>query len=139
MRRIFTFFTTTVPPPHQKELHHPTPPPPSVLRIQTERERERERHSVPPKKSSHNRRIAAGGRDSFAQLFLSGTASTIAISAPSGDRVALSVMDKDDKPVCKREGARGGACRWVPLFTQRYTIEVQNLGASDARYFLVIE
>lgn len=84
-------------------------------------------------------RIAAGGRDSFAQLFLSGTASTIAISAPSGDRVALSVVDKDDKPVCKREGARGGACRWVPLFTQRYTIEVQNLGASDARYFLVIE
>ena len=84
-------------------------------------------------------RIAAGGRDSFAQLFLSGTASTIAISAPSGDRVALSVVDKDDKPVCKREGARGGACRWVPLFTQRYTIEVQNLGPSDARYFLVIE
>lgn len=84
-------------------------------------------------------RIAAGGRDSFAQLFLSGTASTIAISAPSGDRVALSVVDKDDKPVCKREGTRGGACRWVPLFTQRYTIEVQNLGASDARYFLVIE
>ncbi|MEY4722347.1 MAG: hypothetical protein RIQ46_2072 [Pseudomonadota bacterium] len=84
-------------------------------------------------------RIAAGGRDSFAQLFLSGTASTIAISAPSGDRVALSVLDKDAKPVCKREGTRGGACRWVPLFTQRYTIEVQNLGASDARYFLVIE
>lgn len=84
-------------------------------------------------------RIAAGGRDSFAQLFLSGTASTIAISAPSGDRLALSVVDKDDKPICKREGARGGACRWVPLFTQRYTIEVQNLGPSDARYFLVIE
>lgn len=84
-------------------------------------------------------RIAAGGRDSFAQLFLSGTASVIAVSAPTGDRIALRVRDQKDQPVCQRDGTQGGACRWVPLFTQRYTIEVSNLGAGDARYFLVIE
>lgn len=82
--------------------------------------------------------IGAGGRDKFEQLFLSGTASTIALSAPTGDRLALKVFDKDEKPVCERT-AQPGACRWVPLFTQRYTIEVQNLGKADARYFLVIE
>ena len=36
-------------------------------------------------------------------------------------------------------GEKGGACRWVPLFTQRYTIEVANLGQEDARYFLVVD
>lgn len=84
-------------------------------------------------------RITGGGRDSFAQLFLSGTASTIALSAPTGDRLALKVFDKDARPVCERQATQPGACRWVPLFTQRYTIEVQNLGKADARYFLVIE
>ena len=84
-------------------------------------------------------RVAPGGRDTFAQLFLSGTASVIAISAPTGDRVSLRVRDQKDQPVCQREAAQSGACRWVPLFTQRYTIEVTNPGEEDARYFLVIE
>lgn len=84
-------------------------------------------------------RIAAGGRDSFAQLFLSGTASVIAVSSPTGDRIALRVRDQKEQPVCQRDPAQSGACRWVPLFTQRYTIEVSNLGEGDARYFLVIE
>ena len=89
-------------------------------------------------------RIARGERERFAQLFLSGTASTIALSAPNGDRVELEVRDPQDRPVCRRVAGQagagqGGACRWVPLFTQRYTIEVANLGEADARYFLVVE
>lgn len=84
-------------------------------------------------------RIAPGGRESFAQLFLSGTASVIALSAPTGDRIEMNVVDKEARQVCRRQAAQSGACRWVPLFTQRYTIEVVNLGTSDARYFLVIE
>ena len=84
-------------------------------------------------------RIARGERERFAQLFLSGTASTIALSAPNGDRVELEVRDPQDRPVCRRVAGQSGACRWVPLFTQRYTIEVANLGEADARYFLVVE
>lgn len=84
-------------------------------------------------------RIGGGERERFAQLFLSGTASTIALSAPSGDRVELQVLDPQDRPICRRNAGQSGACRWVPLFTQRYTIEVANLGKEDARYFLVIE
>ncbi len=41
-------------------------------------------------------------------------------------------------------GARGLRRRYrtrpgVPLFTERYTIAVNNLGSGDARYFLVIQ
>jgi hypothetical protein len=84
-------------------------------------------------------RISAGGRDSFAQLFLSGTGATIALSAPLGDRVSLRVIDPQARTVCDESNKKDRMCRWVPLFTQRYTIEVVNMGASDARYFLVVE
>ncbi|MDE2595238.1 MAG: hypothetical protein KGL44_00020 [Sphingomonadales bacterium] len=84
-------------------------------------------------------RIPAGGTESISQLFLSGTGASIALSAPNGGRVAMRVIDPQAKTVCKGEANHGGTCRWVPLFTQRYTIEVANLGAEDVRYFLVVE
>ncbi len=84
-------------------------------------------------------RISVGGRDSFAQLFLSGTGASIALSSPSGDRVSLRVLDPQAHPICDDGNKKDRMCRWVPLFTQRYTIEVLNTGASDARYFLVVE
>lgn len=80
-----------------------------------------------------------GAHDSFSQLFLSGTGATIALSAPTGDKLSLRVLDPQAKPVCEEGSGRGGMCRWVPLFTQRYTIEVTNLGKDDARYFLVVQ
>ena len=43
------------------------------------------------------------------------------------------------KPICEDGTGRGGLCKWVPLFTQRYTIEVANIGKGDARYFLVVQ
>lgn len=84
-------------------------------------------------------RLGGGGRETFNQLFLSGTGTTIALSAPTGDRVGLRVLDRQARAVCDGDTARGQACRWVPLFTERYTIVVTNLGPGDARYFLVIQ
>ncbi|MFM5908421.1 MAG: hypothetical protein ACKOPO_12700 [Novosphingobium sp.] len=84
-------------------------------------------------------KLGVGGRESFSQLFLSGTGATIALSAPTGDKLALRVLDPQSKPICTDESGRGGLCKWVPLFTQRYTIEVLNRGAGDARYFLVVQ
>lgn len=86
-------------------------------------------------------RLAGNTRDSLAQLFLSGRDASVALSAPEGGRLAMTVRDKDERPVCRGETgsfARNG-CRWVPLYTQRYTIEVTNLGARDTTYFLVID
>lgn len=84
-------------------------------------------------------KLGVGGRESFSQLFLSGTGATIALSAPTGDKLALRVLDPQARPICTDESGRGGLCKWVPLFTQRYTIEVMNRGAGDARYFLVVQ
>ncbi|HUD28116.1 MAG TPA: hypothetical protein VMQ93_04535 [Novosphingobium sp.] len=79
-----------------------------------------------------------GRADSFEQVFLSGKKASIALSTPSDTPLTLQVLDADRRPVCTTADARR-ACRWVPLFTQRYVIEVRNGGNRVAEYFLVVE
>jgi len=82
--------------------------------------------------------IGAGKSDSFQQVFLSGRKASIALSAVGGEPLSLRVVDADHKPVCLADAQRR-ACRWVPVFTQRYLIEVRNGGQSQANYFLVVD
>ncbi|GAM03987.1 hypothetical protein [Novosphingobium sp. MBES04] len=50
--------------------------------------------------------------------------------------MSLRVLDRNARAVCE---GNNGACQWVPLFTQRYVIEIRNQGKDLARYFLVVE
>lgn len=79
-----------------------------------------------------------GRSESFEQVFLSGKRASIALSTPGDSPVTLQVLDADRRPVCNTADARR-ACRWIPLFTQRYVIEVRNSGNRAADYFLVVE
>jgi hypothetical protein len=83
-------------------------------------------------------KLAPGGAESFSQLFLSGEGATIALSSPTGNRVTMKVADPQAQTICSGEARRDGSCHWVPIFTQRYTIEVTNPGVKDAQYFLVV-
>ncbi|WP_159981143.1 MULTISPECIES: hypothetical protein [unclassified Novosphingobium] len=79
-----------------------------------------------------------GRSDSFEQVFLSGKKASIALSTPSDTPLTLQVLDAERRAVCSTADARR-ACRWVPVFTQRYVIEVRNGGNRVAEYFLVVE
>lgn len=79
-----------------------------------------------------------GGADSFEQVFLSGRKASIALSTAGDTPVTLQVLDAERKPVCTSTDTRR-ACRWIPLFTQRYVIEVRNTGSRVTEYFLVVE
>lgn len=83
-------------------------------------------------------KILAGGSDSFEQVFLSGQKASIVLSTPGKSPLSLAVLDGSRKPVCETGNPRN-ACHWVPLFTQRYVIEVRNRGESVADYFLVVD
>lgn len=83
-------------------------------------------------------RIGAGQSDSFQQVFLSGRKASIALSSVGTESLSLRVVDASRKPVCVADTQRR-ACRWVPIFTQRYLIEVRNGGQSQANYFLVVD
>lgn len=82
--------------------------------------------------------IRAGQSDTFQQVFLSGRKASIALSTVGGEPLSLRVIDAAHKPVCVADAQRR-ACRWVPIFTQRYMIEVRNGGQSQANYFLVVD
>ncbi len=82
--------------------------------------------------------IGAGQSDSFQQVFLSGRKASIALSAAGTQPLSLRVVDAARKPVCVAD-VRQRACHWVPIFTQRYLIEVRNAGQSEANYFLVVD
>lgn len=82
--------------------------------------------------------VGAGKIDSFQQVFLSGRKASIALSTAGGEPLSLRVIDAERRPVCLADAPRR-ACRWVPVFTQRYMIEVRNGGQSQANYFLVVD
>jgi hypothetical protein len=82
--------------------------------------------------------ITPGSNMVIAQTFLSGQKASIALSAADGKVLGLSVVDGTDRQVCQEE-ARRASCSWVPLFTQRHTIQLRNPGPREVRYFLVID
>ena len=82
--------------------------------------------------------LIGGASERFDQVFLSGRKAKIALSTPGNAPVALRVFDADRKPVCSTSTMHR-ACNWIPMFTQRYTIEVVNTGPRDADYFLVVD
>lgn len=83
-------------------------------------------------------RLEAGESTRIEQLFLSGKRAKIAVSTPDGAALTLRVRDARDEAVCDRPGAPRH-CQWVPIFTQRYSIEIANRGTGPARYYLVVE
>lgn len=82
--------------------------------------------------------ISAGQSESFEQVFLSGRKASVSIATREGKPVSLRVTDGDKRVVCQ-SGQGSPACNWVPLFTQRYRIEVRNGGQQKANYYLVVD
>lgn len=81
-------------------------------------------------------RIKGGASDRFEQVFLSGKKASIALSSAGSATLSLNVIDRDHHPVCR---GRAEECQWVPLFTQRYSIEIHNPGQQPAEYFIVVD
>lgn len=74
-----------------------------------------------------------------AQTFKSGEASTLSVSHKGSGPVRMTVSDRKARAVCTPRRMKEPACRFTPLFTQRYDIELTNEGTEDAVYFLVFD
>ncbi|HMO77025.1 MAG TPA: hypothetical protein PKD99_02805 [Sphingopyxis sp.] len=80
-----------------------------------------------------------GAATSTDQLFLSGQAATVAADARPEKDLRLRIYDAEGKLVCDRSPVHGRDCRFTPVFTQRYRIELHNGGTKSARYYLVLD
>jgi hypothetical protein len=107
--------------------------------------RDRVRDAVPPLRGRAlgpgyvRGTLAPGAATSMMQLFLSGQPATIAANSNPSKGLRLKIYEADGKLVCDRRPAQSGDCRFTPVFTQRYRIELSNGGAGSARYYLVID
>lgn len=83
--------------------------------------------------------LAPGEVWTSAQTFKSGEPSTLAVSHKGSGPVSISVNDQRSRSVCAAARSRAPSCRFTPLYTQRYSIELTNEGRERAVYFLVFD
>ncbi|MEM7702656.1 MAG: hypothetical protein AAF251_12015 [Pseudomonadota bacterium] len=74
-----------------------------------------------------------------AQTFKSGEASTLSVAHKGLGPVRMKVSDAKAREVCTQRPLKSLACRFTPMFTQRYEIELTNEGDGNAVYFLVFD
>ena len=83
--------------------------------------------------------LDVGATASLDQLFLSGQATTIAASSTPRQAMRLRLFDAAGKLICDQSPADARDCRFTPVFTQRYRIELRNGGPQSAHYYLVVD
>lgn len=80
--------------------------------------------------------LEAGAEAKLEQQFMAGQHATIAVAGAPTAPLTLTVAEPGEQPIC-REATR--ACRWLPLYTQRYAITLKNTGTARVRYYLVMD
>lgn len=83
-------------------------------------------------------RLAPGEVMTMEQTFLGGESARVAISSRGEQALGMRVFDGSSKSVCSQV-ASSASCRWLPLFTQRHRIELENPGRAPVEYYLAFE
>ena len=82
--------------------------------------------------------LAGGASLEIEQIFFGGEAAVVVIVPQSGRILKINVADITPTTVCaKVVKAPKTACRWLPIFTTRYRINVVNPSTLSARYYLI--
>lgn len=82
--------------------------------------------------------LGPGQKTMIEQTFLSGQRASIDVSSVGQAQLTLAVKRRDNSTVCT-EHARRNQCNWVPMYTERHSIELRNPGKSKVRYYIVID
>ena len=82
-------------------------------------------------------RVAPGEKLRIEQVFLAGERARIAAEASGGGQVALAINNPRSEAVCQRQLAPRGNCNWLPIYTERFSIELENTGSQPASVFIV--
>lgn len=82
--------------------------------------------------------LAMGDSFSMQQLFLAGQPARISVAA-GGSGLSVQVRDADGTTLCEKPvDGRQTDCVWMPAFTGRFDIVIQNGGTGPARFHLVV-
>ena len=81
--------------------------------------------------------VPAGGELVIEQIFTAGERAEMAAEVRGGNPVALAIANPREQRVCEVELAPNARCRWLPVFTERYAIRLENRGRQPASVWLV--
>jgi hypothetical protein len=105
------------------------------------------KHGAPDRPSFRNRALGPayrrvtlnGGLSAhFEQVFLAGQRARVAI-VPVGDAAfGLAIADDNGQSICGAT-AKNAQCDWVPVFTSRFRIDLQNASTRTASYIIVMQ
>jgi hypothetical protein len=81
--------------------------------------------------------VAAGASLRIEQVFYAGQRAEIAAQASSGGQVALKIANPRAQAVCAQQLSPRGTCNFLPIYTERFSIELENTGNSSASVYIV--
>lgn len=81
--------------------------------------------------------VAPGARLKIDQVFYAGERAEIAAQASNGGNVALAIHNPRNEAVCAKSLAPSANCNWLPIFTERFSIELENRGTQPASVYIV--
>ena len=84
----------------------------------------------------HGLTLDAGAAAHFEQAFYAGRTAHVAVVAVDRAPVVLQIFDDEGKARCV--GSRT-TCEWVPSWTARVRVEIQNRGDRRGKFFVVIQ
>ncbi|MFN3864753.1 MAG: hypothetical protein ACK4RT_10785 [Erythrobacter sp.] len=83
--------------------------------------------------------LAPGATTQLNQTFFGGRSAQIVLRVARGPTPRLVVRDQSARQVCKPVADDPVKCRWVPLYTQRHSIEIVNTGPQMSQFYIVFD
>lgn len=72
------------------------------------------------------------------QIFLAGKKASVALVPVSFKPISISISDGQGKNICSRiTESKPANCEWLPLFTERYRINIHTSASQPVIYYLV--
>jgi hypothetical protein len=82
--------------------------------------------------------VSAVSTVSTEQIFLAGKKASVALVPVSSKPISITISDGQGKNICNRStSSKPANCHWLPLFTERYRINVQTSARQPVSYYLV--
>ena len=81
--------------------------------------------------------LKAGANLTTEQVFLAGRKATVALVPREPASLDLKIIGDGPVDLCSRVANPQATCDWMPVFTQRVRIRVENRSPRQASYFLV--
>jgi len=86
-----------------------------------------------------NGQLEPGQNITIGQVFMGGRTANVALSVSSNEPLNMTVTGAKNIAVCDHRPIGKQQCKWVPLFTERYSIKIDNVGKKAVKYYLAVD